>query len=75
MEDDLEEFEIIINDSYEGRERSIRLAAEQENRNHDAEVILKFQHWISNLGRNSISKSDLAILIGRYANNLRAGNS
>lgn len=73
MEDDDGEFEIIINDSHEGREHSTRLAAEQENRNHDAEVILKFQQWMRSLGRTSISKADLLVLIGRYANNLRTG--
>lgn len=70
MEDD-EEFEIIINDSYEGRERSLRMAVEKENRTHDAEVILKFQQWIGHLGRSSISKADLMVLIGRYAANLK----
>lgn len=73
MEDD-EEFEIVINDSYEGRLHSTRLAAEQENRNHDADVILKFQKWLGNLGRNSISKDDLIVLVGRYARNVKIGN-
>lgn len=70
-----EEFDILINDSYEGRQRSIRLSAEQANRDHDAEVILKFQQWLGNLGRSSISKADLLVLIGRYAHNLRVSNS
>lgn len=74
MSDDDEEFAIIINDSHEGRERSMRLAAEQANRNHDAEVILKLQQWLGGLGSNSIKKADLMVLVGRYASNIRAGS-
>lgn len=64
----------VIDDSPEARELSSRLAVEQENQNHDADVILKFQLWIGKLGSGYISKADLIKLIEGYAQAVKLGH-